>query len=147
MANLQPALRDSSWLQAQWEFGHFRARDAGEQGALLVLDEIHKLTGWSEVVKRLWDEDTASGVRLKVMLLGSSPFLVSRGLSDSLTGRFELNRVSHWSYGEIREAFGWRRDAHRPSEICGWSRPATRFESETPGPQYRAHDRCLGAFT
>jgi len=24
---------------------------------VLVLDEIQKLTGWSESVKRLWDED------------------------------------------------------------------------------------------
>ncbi len=47
----EPALRDSRWLQAQWEFARLRARDAGEQGALLILDEIHKLTGWSEVVK------------------------------------------------------------------------------------------------
>lgn len=106
----EPALRDSAWLRAQWEFGRLLARDAGERGALLVLDEIHKLTGWSEVVKRLWDEDTASAVRLKVMLLGSSPLLVQRGLGESLAGRFELHRVSHWSYGEMQEAFGWDLD-------------------------------------
>ncbi|MGE5483911.1 MAG: ATP-binding protein [Ignavibacteriales bacterium] len=103
----EPSISDNVWLHAQWEHGRLKARDGGERGALLVLDEIHKITGWSEAVKRLWDEDTVSGVRLKALLLGSSPLLVHRGLSDSLAGRFELNRITHWSYGEMKEAFGW----------------------------------------
>jgi hypothetical protein len=37
-----------------------RSKDAkpGPGGAVLVPDEIQKITGWSETVKRLWDEDT-----------------------------------------------------------------------------------------
>jgi predicted AAA+ superfamily ATPase len=30
----------------------------GTSEAILVIDEIQKIPGWSEVVKRLWDEDT-----------------------------------------------------------------------------------------
>jgi len=41
-------------------------------GALLVLDEIQKVTDWSSAVKLLWDADTHAGVPLKVVLLGSS---------------------------------------------------------------------------
>jgi uncharacterized protein len=55
-------------------------------GALLVLDEIQKVAGWSETVKRLWDSDTVGKVPLKVALLGSAPLLIQRGLSESLAG-------------------------------------------------------------
>jgi predicted AAA+ superfamily ATPase len=71
------------------------------------LDEVQKVPGWSEAVKRLWDEDSARRVPLRVMVLGSAPLLVARGLTESLTGRFELVRVTHWSLAEMRDAFGW----------------------------------------
>lgn len=102
----QPSLQDRGWLQAQWDIGRLRTRDS-DQGALLVLDEAQKITAWSDVVKRLWDEDSAAGTPLRVALLGSAPMLVQRGLADSLAGRFELVRVPHWSYPEMRDAFGF----------------------------------------
>ena len=40
-------------------------------------------------------------------LLGSAPLLVAKGLAESLAGRFEMIRLGHWSYGEMRAAFGW----------------------------------------
>ena len=96
-------LEDRPWIELQWQ----RAREAGRQsrGALLVLDEIQKIRGWSEIVKRMWDEDTASRAKVRVLLLGSSPLLVEQGLSESLTGRFEVLRATHWSLGEMRDAF------------------------------------------
>ena len=103
----EPSLRDRTWVEAQWDIGRLRARDGGRRGALLVLDEVQKVPGWSGRVKRLWDEDTAAGIRLRVVLLGSAPLLVQRGLSESLAGRFELIRVAHWSFTEMREAFGF----------------------------------------
>ena len=103
----EPALRDRAWLEAQWEAARLEARDAGRRGALLILDEIQKLPGWSETVKRLWDEDSADRLRLRVVLLGSAPLLMQRGLTESLAGRFELIRVPHWSHPEMREAFGF----------------------------------------
>lgn len=106
----EPALKDREWIQAQWEIGRIRAREAGGGGALLVLDEVQKVPGWSETVKRLWDEDSRRRVPLKVLLLGSAPLLVQRGLTESLAGRFELVRVTHWSFDEMRDAFGWDLD-------------------------------------
>lgn len=73
---------------------------------MLVLDEIQKIPGWSETVKRLWDEDTRRHVPLKVVLLGSAPLLIAHGMSESLAGRFELLHLPHWSYAEMRAAFG-----------------------------------------
>ena len=102
-----PALREHGWLETQWEIGRLRARNGGRAGGLLVMDEIQKVPAWAESVKRLWDEDTAAGLALRVMLLGSAPLLVQKGLTESLAGRFELIGVSHWSYPEMRDAFGW----------------------------------------
>ncbi len=103
----EPALQDRSWIEAQWDLGRIRAREAGRGSALLVLDEVQKVTGWSDTVKRLWDEDTASRTRLKLLLLGSAPLLVQRGLTESLAGRFELIRVPHWCFAEMRDGFGY----------------------------------------
>ena len=108
----EPTLRGRLWIEQQWELGRLKAREAGRGGALLVLDEVQKVPGWSETVKRLWDEDGAGRVRLKVLLLGSAPLLVQRGLTESLAGRFELIRVPHWSFAEMREAFGWALDQY-----------------------------------
>jgi len=104
----EPALKDRDWFEQQWEAGRKLVAGAscGGRPALLVLDEGQKIPGWSETVKRLWDEDTASGTALHVMLLGSSALLVQRGLSESLAGRFEVIQVTHWSLAEMRSAFG-----------------------------------------
>lgn len=100
-----PTLRDAAWLEAQWEEGRRLARSRNA-AAILAVDEIQKVTGWAEAVKRLWDEDRGEELRLRVVLLGSAALLVQRGLSESLTGRFELIRAPHWSFGEMRDAFG-----------------------------------------
>jgi predicted AAA+ superfamily ATPase len=100
----EPTLRDSAWIVQQWDAARLKA---GTTDALLVLDEIQKVQAWSETVKRLWDEDTRARIPLKVVLLGSAPLLIQRGLSESLAGRFEILQLGHWSAGEMREAFGW----------------------------------------
>jgi len=104
----EPTLRDHPWIAQQWEMARLKLNEKNrKKGALLILDEVQKVTGWSEVVKRLWDEDTRSDLRLKVILLGSSPLLVQKGLTESLAGRFEIIPVIHWSYVEMKGAFGW----------------------------------------
>ena len=102
----EPALRDSAWLAAQWERARLMAKDAGKRGVVLALDEVQKIPAWSEAVKRLWDEDTRARIPLRVVLLGSAPLLVQRGLVESLAGRFEILHLPHWSFAEMRTAFG-----------------------------------------
>jgi len=107
-----PDPEDIGWLYTQWAIGRQQAKMGGRAGGLLVLDEIQKIRDWSDVVKQLWDEDTASVLPLRVMLLGSAPLLVRQGLSDSLAGRFEMVRVTHWTFAEMRDAFGWDLDTY-----------------------------------
>lgn len=97
-----------AWLEAEWQNARVQAKASGEY--LLVIDEIQKIDGWSEVVKRLWDEDTFEDVPLKVLLLGSSRLLLQKGLNESLEGRFELIEAWHWSFEEMREAFAFTID-------------------------------------
>ena len=102
-----PIGREAAWIEEQWEIGRLRAQENKRRGAILVLDEVQKVPGWSEVVKRLYDADTRTGIPLRVLLLGSAPLLVGRGLTESLAGRFEIVRVPHWSFAEMQAAFGW----------------------------------------
>lgn len=105
----EPTLRGPEWIAQQWNAGRLLATDS-RRGGILVLDEIQKIPGWSEAVKRLWDEDSRRRATLKVVLLGSAPLLVARGLSESLAGRFELLHLPHWSLAEMHAAFGWSVD-------------------------------------
>ncbi len=102
----EPSMRDRTWIEQQWDAARLMARDS-KTGALLVLDEVQKVSDWSTVVKLLWDADTHAGLPLKVVLLGSAPLLIQRGLTESLAGRFEVIAVPHWSFAEMREAFDW----------------------------------------
>jgi predicted AAA+ superfamily ATPase len=106
----EPTLRGADWIAQQWEAARLSIEDA--EGAVLVLDEIQKIPGWSETVKRLWDEDTRAKRPLKAVLLGSAPLLIAQGLTESLAGRFEVLPLSHWSYAEMRAAFGWSVEAY-----------------------------------
>lgn len=109
----EPVLRDRGWIEQQWETARLGLRSGDEQKkGILVLDEIQKVTGWSETVKRLWDEDTANSLQLHVVILGSSQMLMQQGLIESLAGRFEIIPITHWSFTEMRDAFGWDVDQY-----------------------------------
>ena len=98
------------WISDCWNAARAKMRVEGLKELILVIDEIQKITGWSEVVKKEWDSDSFYDVNLKVLLLGSSRVMLDKGLSDSLEGRFERIILSHWSFAEMREAFGFTLD-------------------------------------
>ena len=99
-----------SWISDCWNAARAKMRVEGLGELILVIDEIQKITGWSEVVKKEWDTDTFYDVNLKVILLGSSRVMLDKGLADSLAGRFERIILSHWSFAEMRDAFGFTLD-------------------------------------
>lgn len=120
-----PAPPSAGWIEQQWQI----ARGLSAKGpTLLVLDELQKAPRWSEVVKMLWDEDGFARRPLHVVALGSSQFLMQQGLTESLAGRFELIRAPHWSFGEMRTAFGW--DLDRYIYFGGYPGAASLVEDE-----------------
>ena len=97
----EPLPPGPEWILHHWQM----ARRENVKSTLLILDEVQKVRGWSEVVKSLWDEDRRQGSSCKVLLLGSSSLLIQKGLSESLSGRFMLHTCTHWSYEEVQAAF------------------------------------------
>ena len=104
-----PIAPGPEWIESQWAMVA-RETAAKSSPVLLVFDEIQKCRGWSEVLKRLWDERRAKGPDIRVLALGSSALMVQAGLTESLAGRFYLHRCPHWSWPECRDAFGWSLD-------------------------------------
>lgn len=101
----QPGTPSLHWLENVWQQARVLPVQKGVS-SLLIIDEIQKIPHWSDLVKKLFDEDKIVKQNLRVVLLGSSSLLVQKGLQESLAGRFELHRHYQWSYNECREAFG-----------------------------------------
>lgn len=111
-----PQKKDADWLRHYWREARNRAVKWAEiclrnntstqnQPYVFAIDEIQKIDQWSEIVKGLWDEDRANDRNMHVVLLGSAPLLIQKGLSESLAGRYELMTISHWCFTEMQEAF------------------------------------------
>lgn len=103
---------DSAWISVCWQQARMRMDINSETEHILVIDEIQKIHGWSEQVKKEWDEDTRMHRNLKVILLGSSRLLIQRGLEESLSGRFETIKLCYWTWPEMRDAFGFTMDEY-----------------------------------
>lgn len=87
------------WLREHWDM-------ARRDNKLLVIDEIQKCHNWAEVMKSLWDESKRLKQKSRCVLLGSSSLSIQRGLSESLTGRFQLLTANHWNAAESRQGYG-----------------------------------------
>lgn len=103
---------NSTWISNCWAAVRSLKANNRWDSIILVIDEIQKISNWSEVVKKEWDDDTFHDRNIKVLLLGSSRVLLEKGLSESLAGRFEEIRMSHWSYLEMQECFGFTLDQY-----------------------------------
>ena len=103
---------NSAWISNCWAAARSLKENRGWECVILVIDEIQKIANWSEAVKKEWDDDTFHGRNIKVLLLGSSRVLLEKGLSESLAGRFEEIRMSHWSFREMQECFGFTLDQY-----------------------------------
>ena len=91
----------TTWIREQWEVARAKQNQHPSSDFLLILDEIQKIENWSEAVKKEWDTDSLKQLPIKVILSGSSRLLIQEGLSESLTGRFELISLGHCRIGSI----------------------------------------------
>jgi predicted AAA+ superfamily ATPase len=89
-------ISSTNWIEEIWQ-------EAKIGSDLIVIDEIQKIENWSEVIKKLWDETKLSNKKISCLLLGSSSLELQRGLSESLTGRFQLIRAHHWNFKESQQ--------------------------------------------
>ncbi len=119
------------WIETQWQLA--LAKSEKTEPVLLVLDELQKVHGWSEILKRLWDTRTTD---IRVLVLGSSALLLQHGMNESLTGRFYLNRFTHWTLSECKEAFGW--GLNQWLYFGGYPGAAIFSDNETAWKQYVA---------
>ena len=106
-----PRRPDMKWLVDAWHDARRKA-DSSPNGFILVLDEIQAVPDWTSIIKGLWDADRAVNRELHVVVLGSAPMPIQSSLSESLAGRFELLTTSHWSFVEMRDAFGFELDQY-----------------------------------
>ncbi len=96
---------DSGWIEALFNDAVIRQRRA-HQPVILAIDEIQKIPNWSETIKRLYDQQKFRGeTSVQLILLGSSHWLMQRGLSESLAGRFEQWDIGHWTFTELQQCF------------------------------------------
>ena len=99
--------QEGTWINEIWQRERLEMQFSGQKERLLVIDEVQKIHNWSEFVKKQWDEDTWNKTNIKVLLLGSSRLMIMHGLTESLAGRFELIKMTHWTFAEMHEAFGF----------------------------------------
>lgn len=81
-------IRDEAWL---------------EKTDLLVLDELHKMKGWKNYLKGVYD--TKPG-HLAILVTGSARLDAFRQSGDSLAGRFSRHRLLPFSAAEISRTGG-----------------------------------------
>lgn len=125
---------NGTWVSNCWAAVRSLKENKGWESAILVIDEIQKIANWSEAVKKEWDNDTFHDRNIKVLLLGSSRVLLEKGLSESLAGRFEEIRMSHWGFKEMRECFGCTLDQY--IFYGGYPGAATLIDDEDRFQQY-----------
>jgi uncharacterized protein len=125
---------NTAWIQEIWNSARLKMKSIESDEFLIIIDEIQKIADWSEIVKKLWDEDTITGTGIKVLILGSSRLILQRGLTDSLAGRFEITYLPHWSLQEMHSAFGWNAETY--AWFGGYPGSATLIDDEERWKRY-----------
>jgi hypothetical protein len=93
-------------LPGFWERCWVEAEARAKVGtALLLLDEVHRVSDWAAKLKGNWDRIRRKRIPLHVIATGSSALRVASGSRESLAGRFERLTLSHWPAASLASAF------------------------------------------
>lgn len=71
-----------------------------ESTELLILDELHKMKGWKNYLKGVYDTKASN---LQILVTGSACLDVFRQSGDSLAGRFYLHHLLPLSLAELKQ--------------------------------------------
>lgn len=71
-----------------------------ENTELLIFDELHKMKGWKNYLKGVYDTKPD---KLKILVTGSARLEVFRQTSDSLAGRFFVHHLMPLSLSELKQ--------------------------------------------
>lgn len=89
---------------AYLNYDHFEDREMIKKESwsrntdLLILDELHKMKGWKNYLKGVFD---TKDEKLKILVTGSARLNTFRQSGDSLAGRFYLHRLMPFSIAEL----------------------------------------------
>ena len=97
--------RPAQWIRFYWEEARKKCKEQ-KTDFLLVIDEVQIIPNWSRYIKRFYDYDNINNYPVQVVILGSSPSNLQKGISEHLAGRLFEIPLKHWSYSEMSEAFG-----------------------------------------
>jgi uncharacterized protein len=90
-----------------------------ESTELLILDELHKMRGWKNYLKGIFD---TKSTKLKILVTGSARLDTFRQFGDSLAGRFFVHRLLPFSIKELNES-EYANDLQRLIERGGYPEP------------------------
>lgn len=68
-----------------------------DESFLILFDEIQKISGWEEQLKRLYDENK----RIKFIISGSESLFIRKGIRESLAGRMFEFQIKTLSFKEF----------------------------------------------
>lgn len=77
-----------------------RKESWSQKTELLIFDELHKMKGWKNYIKGVFDTKES---RQKILVTGSARLNTFRQFGDSLLGRFFLHRLLPLSLSEVKE--------------------------------------------
>jgi hypothetical protein len=128
-------------LPGFWERCWADAEARAQRGpAVLLLDEVHQLSGWAARLKGHWDRNRRRLIPIHVVATGSSALRVTTGSRESLAGRFERLTLSHWPAVSLAEAFHLSPPRAAHSLVRFGSYPgAVAFQKDFP--RWRAYVR------
>ncbi|MFA7319412.1 MAG: ATP-binding protein [Parcubacteria group bacterium] len=102
----------------------------------LILDELHKMKGWKNYLKGVYDTKNEN---LKILVTGSARLNTFRQSGDAMSGRFFLHRLMPFSLAEIQKDKSSLNNIERLIERGGFPEPFLAeddFESQRWRSQY-----------
>lgn len=92
------------WWDRVWATAELKA----QAGAITIvlIDEIQHVENWSVLLKGVWDRIRRKKLPIHIVATGSSALHLGAGSKESLAGRFEHLRATHWSALDLMTEFG-----------------------------------------